>query len=564
VINTIRGRQAGAFTVLLLGLLAAGLLGISSLKGLSREFEEGMADVRQVSEIGSELQRNVLELIFAADGYLASGSRESKRRFAELAGRNQEVAKRYRDLEGMGASEAQQVERLTAALTQLEVEFARAHALYEIGRRSEARELADAAHPLAEEVASLISALGERQAQVLQASASALQQRASERSNYVLTILALAFALGALLALMTARSIDQPLATLVSAATKLGSGDLRTRVGGNSSMPKEFASVGAAFDSMASGLRNVAEQVVSTASQVSSSAAEFSAISEQVAGSTHEVAMAMSEISEGADGQARALGETAATVVELREGTAQIASDANKNRELSHAVRQEAGQSQESVRQALELLRSLREVVHNSAEEIEGLVATSDQITGFVKRITSIAEQTHLLSLNAAIEAAHAGHEGRGFSVVAEEVRKLAAEADTAAHEVDDTVNSFRNWVSNAVVRMREGEGQVVKVESVARGAEGALDTISVDLERIARATDQALSTVERSRTLLEQVAGHVESVTATATAHAARSQDVSAAVQEQSATTEQISASVTELVSAANALRQAVREWEI
>jgi methyl-accepting chemotaxis protein len=563
VITTIRGRQTTAFAILLLGLLAAGLLGIRSLKGLSKEFDAEMARVRKTTELGTELQRDVIELIFAAEGYLVSGSRDQKRRFADLAGRTQEVATRYRELEGMGTEEAQQVERLAATLTQLEVELARAHALYDIGRRAEARAVADAAHPLAEEVASLISALGERQNQLLEASTAALQDRADERSNYVLTILALAFAMGSLLALATIRSIDRPLAELVSAALQLGRGDLRTRVSGNG-MPKEFAQVGAAFDSMAGGLRNVAEQVISTASQVSSSAAEFSAISEQVAGSTHEVAAAMSEISEGADSQARALTETASAVVELREGTGSIESEANKNRELSHAIQREASDSQQSVRQAVDLLLALREVVHRSAEEIQGLESTSDQITGFVRRITSIAEQTHLLSLNAAIEAAHAGHEGRGFSVVAEEVRKLAAEADAAAHEVDETVTQFRRWVEKAVAKMREGEGQVVQVESVARGAEGALDTIATDLDRISKATDEALVTVQRSRTLLEQVASNVASVTQTAAAHAARSQDVSAAVQEQSATTEQISASVSELVTAANNLRQAVGEWKV
>ncbi len=563
MINTIRGRQAAAFAVLLLGLLAAGLVGIFSLQGLAREFDAGMAQVGEVSEIGTELQNDVLELIFAAEGYLATGDRDYKRRFAVLAGRTQDVAKRYRELEGMGAREARQVEQLAASLTRLEVEFARAHALYDIGRRDEARTVADAAHPLAEEVAGLISALGERQTQVLQASSSTLQARARDRSNYVLSILAIAFLLGTLLALTTFRSIDRPLAELVVASRQLGAGDLKTRVNGNA-MPKEFATVGAAFDSMASGLRNVAEQVVSTASQVSASAADFSAISEQVAGSTHEVAAAMSDISEGAEGQARSLSETAAGVVELREGTASIEAEATENQQLSHSIRQEANESQTSVRQAIELLLALREVVHKSAEEIQGLESTYAQIAGFVKRITSIAEQTHLLSLNAAIEAAHAGHEGRGFSVVAEEVRKLAADADSAAQDVDDTVSQLREWVANAITRMRDGEGQVLKVEGVARGAEGALDTVASGLDRISQATDEALLTVKRSRTLLEQVAGHVESVSATAAAHAARSQDVSAAVQEQSATAEQISASVAELVAAADGLRAVVSEWDV
>ncbi|MGD8867733.1 MAG: methyl-accepting chemotaxis protein, partial [Gemmatimonadales bacterium] len=223
-----------------------------------------------------------------------------------------------------------------------------------------------------------------------------------------------------------------------------------------------------------------------------------------------------------------------------------------------------ATESLTAVRQALELLLSLRAVVHDSVQQIEALESTYEQIAGFVKRITSIAEQTHLLSLNAAIEAAHAGHEGRGFAVVAEEVRKLAANADAAAQEVDETVSRLRDWVKDAVARMQDGEVQVVKVEDVARGAEGALDTIAAGLAKISRATDEALATVHHSLTLLDRVAGHVESVSTTATTHASRSQDVSAAVQEQSATAEEISASVAQLVSAAEGLRRVVGGWRV
>lgn len=561
--NTIRVRQAAAFAVLLVGLLGAGIIGIVSLNRLAGEFEDGMAQAGRVSDIGTQLQNNVLELIFAAEGYLATGSRDYKRRFAELAGRSQDIAKRYRELEGMGAPEVSQVERLTASLTRLEVEFARAHALFDIGRRDEAQAAADASHPLAEEVARLIAALGERRTQALETAAAELQARARVRSKYVVTILALAFLLGTLLALNTFRSINQPLLELVTAARQLGDGDLRTRVNGKA-MPLEFATLGAAFDNMAGGLRDVAEQVVSTASQVSASAADFSAISEQVAGSTHDVALAVSEISEGAERQARALSDTAAAVIELREGTASIQNEAVKNKELSDSIRQEAAESLAAVRQALDLLLRLRSVVHESVRETQALESTYEQIAGFVKRITSIAEQTHLLSLNASIEAAHAGHEGRGFAVVAEEVRKLAAHADGAAQEVDETVSQFRDWVKNAVGRMQDGETQVVQVEGVARSAEGALDTITSGLGRISQATDEALLTVQRSRTLLEQVTGHVESVSTTATAHATRSQDVSAAVEEQSATAEEISASVAQLVSAAEGLRQVVSKWKV
>jgi methyl-accepting chemotaxis protein len=563
VIRTIKARQAGAFLVLLLGMLGSGLLGVKSLGGLAGEFDTGMSQVARVSTMSSNLQRDVLELVFAAESYLTSGERDQKERFTQLAGRTQGAARLYRESQALSAQDARLIERLTEALTSLEVEFARAHALYDAGRRTEARQLADQLQPLAADVVGLISVLGAQQARLLEESNVALEQSARRRSSYMAGILLIALLVGGGLAYATFRSVDHPLAELVTAAKRFGEGQLHTRVG-TSGMPQEFADLGFSFNAMASSMTDVAAQVIATASQLSSSAADFSSISEQVASSTHEVAVAMGEISQGADRQADSLSETAAAVVELRDGALKIEADANRNRQLSHSIQEQTNQSQDSLRQAVKLLLTLKEYVHGSALEFERLQDATDHITGFVRRIASIAEQTHLLSLNAAIEAAHAGHEGRGFAVVADEVGKLAAEADGAAHEVDDVVAKLRERVDATVVTMQQGEGQVVQVEGVARGAEDALDAIAAGLASVAQASDEALATVERSRILLEQVAGHVESVTATATAHASRSQDVSAAVQEQSATTQQISASVTQLVAAAEDLRRLVGGWEV
>ena len=563
MIDTIRGRQTAAFTILLLGLLAAGLLGSCSLEKLANEFDAGMQQVRDMSATTTKLQRGVLEIIFAGEGYLATGDPEAKRKFTQLAGSTQDEAERYREMQGMSAEEAQLVEHLVNSLTELEVEFARAHALYDIGRLTEAHAVADSAHPLAAQVMTDVAALSERQNRVVASYSEDLKIRAWWRSNYVFFIVLVGLMLGMALAYVTLRSIERPLARLLSAADRLKDGQLDTRVSPEG-MPDEFARLATALDSMATSLRDIAAQVISTASQLSSSASDFSAISEEIAASAHEVANAMSEISHGADKQARALGETASAVVELRDGTSAMESQANRNRELSQSIRREADSSQEEVRQAVTLLLSLREVVRSSGEEIEHLQGASDQITGFVRRIGSIAEQTHLLSLNAAIEAAHAGHEGRGFSVVAEEVGKLAAEADAAAREVEEVVSRLKEWIESAVLKMQEGEGQVVQVEGVARRAEEALDTITSGLASVSAAMEDALATMERSRDLLGQVAGHVDSVSTTATEHAVRSQDVSAAVQEQSATHEQLSASVSELVSAAEGLRRALGTWRV
>ncbi len=562
MIDTIRGRLVAAFTVFLIGLLWTGLLGIRSLRDLSEEVDLGLAQLRRGVGLGNELQGAVLQVILTGEGYLVHGRAETKRRFTEAAARAQELGDQYRELAG-SPGEVEEVERLTGLLTHLEVEFARAHALYDIGRREEAKRQSDAAHPVAEEVAAAIVALSERQAAALAASTSELRQRADERSSYVLGILILAFVVGAALVIVTVRSIDRPLARLVYAAGQLGGGDLRTRVG-DGRMPREFTAVGEAFDSMAVRLRDLAAEVIRTAHQLSSSASDFSGISEQIASSTHEVSSAVGEISEGADRQARTLQDTTSAVSELRSGATEIESETVRNRELSQAIRRDAGQSQVEVQRALQLLLALRKVVHDTAQEVGALEDASAAITGFVERISSIAQQTHLLALNAAIEAARAGEEGRGFSVVAEEVRKLAAEADRAAHEVGEVVDAVRHRVEHARGTMQEGEAQVRLVEGVARGADEALGAITSGLERIATAAGQVVSTVERNLRLLDEVARHVLTVTETASAHAARSQDVSATVEEQTAATEEIAASAAELVTAAENLRRVVREWQV
>lgn len=563
MIDTIRGRLIAAFTVFLAGLLWTGLLGIRSVGELSEEVESGLAQVRTAVELGDELQREVLEVILEGEGYLVHGRRAAKRRFAEAATRVQELSSRYREQAGLAAEEAEEIERLTSLLSKLEAEFTRAHALYDLGRRPEARRQIDAAHPVAEQVAAAIGSLADRQAEALEASTAQLRERSRKRGNQVLLILTVAFVLGAGLVVVTVRSIDRPLARLVYAAGQLGSGDLRARVG-DGRMPREFTTVGQAFDLMAGRLRDLAAEIIRTAGRVSSSASDFSSISQQIAASTHEMSSAVAEISEGADRQAKTLGQTTETVRELRRAATEIESETARSRELSDAIRREAGQSQQEVHRALDLLLALREVVHGTANEVGALEDASAAITGFVEGISSIAQQTHLLALNAAIEAARAGEEGRGFGVVAEEVRKLAAQADRAAQEVGDVVDKVREQVAAAVETMREGETQVRQVEGVARGADEALNTISSGLERIAAVTQQVVGTVERNVKLLEEVGRHVDTVTQTASTHAARSQDVSATVEEQTAATEQIAASASELVAAAERLRHVVSEWQV
>ncbi|HSG81174.1 MAG TPA: hypothetical protein VLC48_02910, partial [Gemmatimonadota bacterium] len=180
----------------MIGLLAAGLLGVRSLRGLSAEFEQEMSQMRQVAEIGNQLQRDVLELILTGNSYLTDGEPEAKERFQALATRAQDRASRYRELESLLANDALLVEQLMSTLTQLEVDYSRAHALYDVNRRTEARRLADEAQPLVEGLMLVVTELGGRRNNVLAESTTRLRNRARSRATYVLLITLLAAAIG--------------------------------------------------------------------------------------------------------------------------------------------------------------------------------------------------------------------------------------------------------------------------------------------------------------------------------------------------------------------------------
>lgn len=563
MIDTIRSRLVAAFAIVLVGLLITGLLAMNSLRDLSDELEWRLGSVRAAETVSDDLQRAVLDIVLTGEGYLVHGREETRRRFSAAAARARVLVGQARAQSNLSAGERREIERLGELVDRLATELTRGHRLRDEGRRDEARRQVDAVHPVAEELAQVIGAVAHRQAAALDLATERLQERSRRQSNTVLVIVIVAFILGAGLVMVTVRSVDRPLARLVYAAGQLGNGDLRTRVG-DGRMPREFTAVGEAFDTMATRLRGLATEVIRTAGQVSSSATDFSTISEQIAASTHEMSTAVSEISGGAQHQAETLKETASAVGELRRGATAIETETAHNRELSESIRAEASHSRAEVQRAVDLLLALREVVHRTGNEVAALEEASAAVTGFVERIASIAQQTHLLALNAAIEAARAGEEGRGFGVVAEEVRKLAAEADRAAGDVGEVVVRVREQVAAAVETMRQGETQVRQVEEVAHTADDALGAITSGLERIADVAGQVTETVERSLKLLEDVARHVQSVAQMATAHAARSHDVTATVEEQTAATQQIAASAAELVTAAEALRHVIAEWQV
>ncbi len=286
------------------------------------------------------------------------------------------------------------------------------------------------------------------------------------------------------------RGIVIPLKAVVARAESIADGNL-TGAELETRSKDEVANLAAAVNKMQHSLAETLQSVASAAEHVASASTEISANACQTASGAeaqrdqvHQIATAMQEMS--------------ATVREVSD---------NSNR-AADSARQASASAREGgviVNDTLARMRALAEFVHATGKKVGELGTRSDQIGKIIGVIDDIADQTNLLALNAAIEAARAGEQGRGFAVVADEVRKLAERTSKATKEIADMISAIQTETRDAVERMQSGTAQVESgVEATNRAGEflkqiiGQADNVGNMIAQIATAvTEQSATTAE-------------------------------------------------------------------
>ena len=313
-------------------------------------------------------------------------------------------------------------------------------------------------------------------------------------------------------------------------------------------------------DSVRKMIRQVADssaQVADSATQLKESADQSATVSGQIADSVVNVAGSCSEQFtevENADSQAGALSahmkEFAEKIIKVGEAVTRTSTAANDG--------------EQKVTEAVEQMKRIEASVSKSAEVIAALGEESNKIGAIVDAISAIAEQTNLLALNAAIEAARAGEQGRGFAVVADEVRKLAEESATSAAKISALIGSIQTKATDAVQVMQSG------VEHVHAGT-GTVDDAGAAFHEIAKMVkqveteSQAMNGIVRELTENSAViSGAVEKISNMSRSVASEAQTVSAATEEQTATMHEIAAASRTLSEMAQKMQTAVGKFKI
>lgn len=283
----------------------------------------------------------------------------------------------------------------------------------------------------------------------------------SSRNNVVL-IIVLAVLITIAVAILISRSIVRPIGIALSAAEKVAAGDLTQTI--KTDGRDEVTRLNGTLLTMQANLKNTLQEIARSAEVIASSSSQLRAVTSE---SNQNLAQQNDEIE-----------QAATAVTEMTAAVEEVARNAVATSQASQESRSASEQGNARVGETIEAIESMERNAARSAERVAGLAERVREIAKVLDVIRGIAEQTNLLALNAAIEAARAGEAGRGFAVVADEVRALAARTQQSTFEIESMVTTIREGSDHAVSAMKESTEQATQTRTLARQSGDALREI--------------------------------------------------------------------------------------
>jgi methyl-accepting chemotaxis protein len=359
------------------------------------------------------------------------------------------------------------------------------------------------------------------------------------------------------------RRIIKPIKEMEVAANRIAGGDITvTKLGITSD--DEIGHLGQSFEKMTENLRVLIQEISRATEQVAASSEELTASAEQSAQASNQVADSITEVAQGAEKQLHLVSSTTKVVEQMSKGIQQVGANTTVVSASAEKTARAANDGEQAIEKAVNQMAVIEQKTTDTAKVIGELEEKSKQIGQIVETISNIAGQTNLLALNAAIEAARAGEQGRGFAVVADEVRKLAEQSQEAAKQIAELIGEVQQRTNNAVAFMDEGKKEVNTGTEVVNVAGRNFREILKMIREISNQINEISTAIEQVTNGSQQVVNAIQEIYIESKNTAGETQTVSAATEEQSAAMEEISSAGQSLAKMAENLQQAICNFKV